>query len=205
MVERKDPRVAVRPTLSLFLATPTGYADVPDQTLTSDGASLAEVVLQDVTGDGRPDLIIPSVKIGVFAIIRILTSRKANVGFMLHPWVPGQKKFALKSTAERTLTFDLDLAGKSELQAINMTGDYDGDGQSDLLFGVSAQELSIFRGTNHREHLFEDDALAKINVRAMGSARSVDLDGHKRSDIVMWYSGTPEHKSEIAVIHNQVK
>ena len=193
-------------TVYLFRASATGYADTPDQTLISDGASIAELVLQDITGDGHPDLIIPSVKIGVFAIIRMLTSHKANVGFLLHPFVPAQKKFALKPTADRTLVFDLDLAGKTDdLQAIDMTGDFDADGQKDLVFGVADQSLAIFRGAKQRDHLFEDEALAQINVRAFGSALPVDLDGHGRSDVVLWYAGTPEHKNEIAVIHNRVK
>jgi hypothetical protein len=190
-------------TVYLFRGGSGGFSATPDQVLATDGASLTGVQLEDLTGDGRPDLIVPSVKIGLFAIVRMLTSKKLKVNFQLHPWGSVEKKFALKPTAERALTFDLDLSGKSsDPQVIDLHGDYDGDGRADLAFGTDEEELSLYAG-GRPGALFADDPLVQIPVRAYGSALPVDLDGKRRSDLVLWYPGTPGHKHELAVVHNR--
>ena len=51
------------------------YAEKADQIIKSQGASGTAVELIDLTADGHPDLVVPSVNIGVLAIIRILTTK----------------------------------------------------------------------------------------------------------------------------------
>src|SRR5205823_3333533 len=53
-----------------------GWAAEPDQTLKVEGLGGGDTVEPiDLTGDGHPDLIVPTVSLGVWTIIRMLTTR----------------------------------------------------------------------------------------------------------------------------------
>ncbi|MBS2032538.1 MAG: VCBS repeat-containing protein [Deltaproteobacteria bacterium] len=190
-------------TVFVYLGTPEGFRDKADQVIHSDGASFAGVQLVDLTGDGKPDLVMPSVKIGLFAIVRMLTSKSIKVVWQLYPMGP-DRKFAAKPTADRDMVLKLDLEGHTDLQAIDMEGDYDGDGVRDLAFGTDADELSLFKGGAPGE-LFSDSPVARVPVRAYGQLLAVALDGGKRTDVVLWYPGTRGHKTEIAVVRSKLK
>src|SRR5258708_3634777 len=123
-----------------------GYAQQPAQVLESEGIGLLETQLLDLTGDGRPDLIVPYTSFGVFALIRMLTAKSVRVDFQVFPFDPKLRGFAEKPAAHRALTFHLSLAGDSDLQAVNLAADYTGDGKPDLAFGTAEDELSIFPG-----------------------------------------------------------
>jgi len=190
-------------TALVYLGTPGGFHDTPDQTIHSDGASFAGVQLVDVTGDGKPDLLMPSVKIGLFSIVRMLTSKSIKVVWQLYP-MGTNHRFAPKPTADRDMVLKLDLEGHTDMQAIDMDGDYDGDGQRDLAFGTDADELSLYKGGASGD-LFADEPMAKVPVRAFGQLLAVPLDGGKRTDLVLWYPGTRGHKKEIAVVRAKLK
>lgn len=177
-----------------------GYAETPDQVLRGEGATGTDVELFDVTGDGRPDLVVPSVNIGIFAIIKILLNRTLSINFQVFPFLPAKRRFADKPAAERELSFTLNLSGAADIQAIDMFGDYNGDKRVDLAFGTGDDELSVFLGGQGT--LFADSAASKIPVRAVGRIESVDLDDKGRSDILLYYPSTKGHRGEIMLLRN---
>jgi hypothetical protein len=178
-----------------------GYAREPAQVLKSEGVGPLEVQLLDVTGDGRPDLIVPSMNFGVLAFIRVLTTKTVKVVFQVIPFLPEQRRFADEPLAERELKFRLSLSGDADLQAVDFSGDYDGDKRPDLLFGTGEEELSVFlsRGASA---VVADEAAEKIDVRAMGVVQPVDLDGKGRSDVLLHFPSTRGHRGEIVVLVN---
>ncbi len=190
---------AAKTTVSAFYATPSGFGVKPDQVIETDGASLAAVQLADITGDGKVDLLIPSMKISLFSIIRVLTSSSMKVDFQLHA-LGATKRFAAKPSASRGLVFRLKLdSNSSDLQAIDMTGDFDGDGHADLAFGNGPEELALYRGGSATE-VFSEEPMTTISVRAYGHAAPAALDGGKRSSLVLFYPRTLEHQHEISVV-----
>jgi hypothetical protein len=179
-----------------------GYPDKPDQVIRNEGASGTEVELFDVTGDGRTDLVVPSVNIGVMAIIRILTTKRLKVNFQVFPFDPARRRFAERPAAERELKFKLSLSGESGAQAADMRGDYNGDHRPDLAFGTDDDELSIFPGTGGSE-LFDDDALEEIAVPSFGVIEALDLDRQGKTDLVMHYPNTRGQRGNIVVLVNR--
>ncbi len=178
-----------------------GYAREPAQVLKSEGVGPLEVQLLDVTGDGHPDLIVPSMSFGVLAFIRVLTTKSVKVVFQIFPFLPKARRFAEEPLAERTLKFRLSLSGDADLQAVDFSGDYDGDKKPDLAFGTGDEELSIFlsRGASA---VVAEEASEKVEVRAMGVVEPVDLDGKGRSDLLLHYPSTRGHRGEIVVLVN---
>ncbi len=178
-----------------------GYARESAQVLKSEGIGPLDVQLLDVTGDGHPDLLVPSMNFGVFALIRVLTTKTVKVVFQVFPFLPKQRRFAEEPLAERTLKFRLSLSGDSDLQAVDFSGDYDGDKKPDLAFGTSEDELSIFL-SGGASAVVADEASEKVQVRAMGVLLPVDLDGKGRSDLVLYFPSTKGHRGEIVVLVN---
>ena len=179
-----------------------GYPQRPDQLIRSEGASGTEVELHDVTGDGRTDLVVPSVNIGVMAIIRILTTKSVKVNFQVFPFDASARRFAQQPAAERELKFRLSLSGETGVQAADMRGDYNGDRRPDLVFGTDDDELSLFSGTG-AAGLFEDDALERIEAPAFGTVEAVDLDRQGKSDMVLYYPFTRAQRKELVVLFNR--
>jgi len=190
---------SAKTSVLVFYATNDGFGDKPDQTIETDGVSVSSVQLADITGDGQLDLLVPSMKLGLFSIIRMLTSSSMKVDFRLYPMGP-KKRFAAEPTATRDLIFQLSLnENQSDLQAVDMTGDFDGDGHPDLAFGVGRDELALYTGGRAKE-VFSAEPMTKVAVRAFGHALPISLDGGKRSDLVLWYPETEAHEHELSVV-----
>jgi FG-GAP-like repeat len=191
---------SAKTTVAVYGATSEGFPAKADQLIETDGASVAAVQLADITGDGRPDLLVPSVQMGLFAIIRVLTSSSMRVDFHLHALAATGRRFAPKPTASRDLSFQLNLnENNSDLQAVDMSGDFDGDGHLDLAFGVGRDELALYRGGKANE-LFSADPVATVAVRAFGHAITAPLDGGARSALVLWYPETKGHQHELSIV-----
>ena len=178
------------------------YPDRADQVIRNEGASGTEVELFDVTGDGRTDLVVPSINIGVLAIIRVLTTKTLKVNFQVFPFDAKTRRFGEQPAAERELKFKVSLSGEAGAQAVDLRGDYNGDRRPDLAFGTDDNELSIFAGTGVAG-LFDEDAGETIAVPAFGQLESVDLDHTGKSDMILHYPRTRAHKREIVVLINR--
>jgi hypothetical protein len=192
---------SVTTTTYVFFGRKGGeYAPAPDQVLKGEGATGTDVELFDLTGDGRPDLVVPSVNIGIFAIVKILLNRTLSINFQVFPFLPAKRRFAETPAAERELSFTLNLSGVADIQAIDMLGDYNGDKRVDLAFGTGDEELSIFLGGQGT--LFADNPATRIPVRAVGRLTSVDLDKKGKSDMLLYYPATKGHRGEVVLLRN---
>jgi len=177
-----------------------GYDAKPAQLLETQGIGLLQPQLIDLTGDGRPDLVVPETSFGVFALIRMLAAKTAKVNFQVFPFEREKRRFAEDPAFERSLVFRIPVAGGADLQALSLDADVTGDLRPDLVFGSSDDELSIFPATRSGE--FAPEAVEVVPVLATAQLEAVDLENKGRSDLVLHYPQTLGHRGEIVVLVN---
>lgn len=192
---------SARSTNYVFFGRKDGFSREPAQILESEGVTIFQTQLVDLTGDGRPDLVVPYTSFGVFALIRMLTAKTARVDFQIFPFEPRLRRFAADPISDRDLKFRIPLSGESDLQAVNLTADVTGDGKPDLIFGSSEEQLDIHPALGGGE--FAAAPAETVEVRAAGVLEAVDLDGKGRSDLILYYPKTRGHRSEIVVLTNR--
>lgn len=177
-----------------------GYDAKPAQLLETQGIGLLQPQLIDLTGDGRPDLVVPETSFGVFALIRMLAAKTAKVNFQVFPFEREKRRFAEDPAFERSLVFRIPVAGGADLQALSLDADVTGDRRPDLVFGSSDDELSIFPATRSGE--FATEAVEVVPVLATAQLEAVDLESKGRSDLILHYPQTLGHRGEIVVLVN---
>ena len=192
---------SARSTSYVFFGRKDGFSQKPAEVLESEGVSLFQTQIVDLNGDGRPDLIVPYTSFGVFALIRMLTTKTAKVDFQIFPFDAKSRRFTPDPISDRELKFHIPLSGDSDLQAISMTADVTGDGKPDLIFGSSDEQLDIYPALGRGE--FAASPAESIEVRASGVLEAVDLDGKGRSDLILHYPKTRGHRSEVVVLINR--
>src|SRR6267378_2539563 len=77
---------SARNTSYVFFGRKDGFSQKPAEILQSERFVLLQTQIIDLTGDGRPDLVVPTTSFGVFALIRMLTAKTAKVNFQIFPF-----------------------------------------------------------------------------------------------------------------------
>jgi hypothetical protein len=190
-----------RGVVNVYWGKPGGYGDKPDQVIISEGTASAGAMFWDVNGDGRKDLVLPSVKISVAAIIRFLITRSIKVYFNLY-LLGEDGTFADRPDYTKEIKFKIDFSGESDDQATDLEGDYNNDKRTDFVFATEENELSIFLGVDEKDRLFSKKAKAKVKADAYGELSSHDLNGDGYSDMVIHYPQSKERKGTLEVLVN---
>ncbi|MEO6953250.1 MAG: FG-GAP-like repeat-containing protein [Polyangia bacterium] len=177
-----------------------GYGDSPDQTLKSDGFGGSDIEPMDLTGDKRPDLIVPTVTMGVWSVIRMLTTKMVVVKFQVYPF--GAQHRFVESPTVRELKFKFSLSGDSDVPAVEMHGDYNGDKRPDLAFGSGDSELGIYPGID-AESIVTKEPIEKVKVDTRGRLIAIDLDDKGKDDIILYYPSTTSLRKNIMVLQNR--
>ncbi len=191
-----------RGVINIFWGKPEGYSTVPDQVIISEGTASDRVLIRDVNGDGRKDLILPSVKISITSIIRWLITRRIPIYFNI--FLLGENcMFSDRPDFTKEVKFKIDWSGESDSQAMALKGDFNGDKRKDFVFATDEDELSIYLGVEDKDRLFSKKPVTKINADAFGVLNTYDLNGDGYSDMIIHYPETKERKGMIQVLMNQ--
>ena len=190
-----------RGVINIYWGNPDGYPDVPDQVIISEGTASARTMFFDVNGDGRKDLVLPSVKFSVAALIRILITRNIKVYFNIY-LLGEDGKFSDRPDFTKEVKYKIDFSGESDDQATDLEGDYNGDKRTDFVFATGENELSIFLGVEDKNRLFSKKAVAKVKADAYGEVTHHDLNNDGYSDMVISYPQSKERKGTLEVLIN---
>ncbi|MDZ7859938.1 MAG: VCBS repeat-containing protein [Candidatus Krumholzibacteriota bacterium] len=191
----------LRGVLNIFRGSPDDYSDSPQQVIISEGTASAETMISDVNGDGRLDLIMPSVKISITSIIRILLTRSLPINFNIF-LLNKDGSFSERPDFSKEVKLKIDFSGETDTPAMNLEGDYDGDKRKDFVYATDEDELSIYRGVEDEDKLFSDDAAVEINVNAFGRLSVYDLNDDDYSDIIIRYNVNTEYDGTATVLIN---
>jgi hypothetical protein len=190
-----------RGVINIYYGGPDGYSAEQDQVIISEGTASSISFIRDVNGDGRRDLILPSVKISISAIIRFLITRSVPIHlniFLLNE----EGRFSDRADFTKEVKFKIDLSGDSDTQAMDLDGDYNGDKRKDFVFATDEDELSIYLGITGGDRLFSKKPVTKVEANAFGQLSSPDLNNDGYSDMIIYYPQNKDRKGMVEVLIN---
>lgn len=193
-----------RGVVNVFWGTAGGYKENPDQVIISEGTASARTMFLDVNGDGRKDLVLPSIKFNIAAIIRILVTRSIQVNFNIF-LLNADGRLSERPDFTKEVKFKIDLSGESDDQAVDLEGDYNGDKRTDFVFATNENELSVYLGVRDGDRLFSQRPAVKVNADAYGELESHDLNGDGFSDMVIYYPQNKDRQGTLEVLLNLQK
>jgi hypothetical protein len=184
---------------SVYLNRDGNLPSQPDVRVEHDGFA-STLLAKDVNGDGKRDLLFPLVKIGVRNLIRNLLTDRADVSLQVHLY-RNQGIYASAPDWMRSFGYEIDMSDGIVLQGVwpNVEGDFDGDGNADLLV-VGNDEVAVYLATPGL--LFARDPVARIPVQTSSHVIVRDLTDNRRADIVMWYREPSTWQGVIKVLIN---
>lgn len=191
-----------RGVINIFWGKPGGYGAVPDQVIISEGTASDRALIRDVNGDGRKDLILPSIKISITSIIRWLITRSIPINFNIF-LMKESGVFSDQPDFTKEVKFKIDWSGESDTQAMDLDGDFNGDKRKDFVFATDEDILSVYLGVEDGERLFSNKPVAEVNADAFGVLNTYDLNNDGYSDMVIHYPQAKERKGMVQVLMNQ--
>ena len=192
-----------RSVINLFWGRAEGYPTVPDQVMISEGSVSVDMNLRDVNGDGMLDMILPSLRISITAIIRMLITRNIPVTFNIFLYHDGQK-YSDRPDFEKEVKFKIDFSGESDTQAMTLDGDFNGDGINDFVLATDQEELSIYLGDqSNPKELFSKRPASEVPADAFGELIAEDLNNDGYSDMILHYPNTKDMKGFVEVLMNR--
>lgn len=162
------------------------FPDEPDQTLEPDG-TLAVLDIQDLNRDGKVDLMIPTVQVGLRSIIGMLLNRRVNIDARV--FLLGEDdRYPDDPTIKRTLVIPFTFEG-GPTSPVYEIDDFNGDGYYDLLSSLEETRLVVFWGK--QKDLFDASISARFNVILPQDGELVmshHLNRDRKCDLIVTYS-----------------
>jgi hypothetical protein len=187
MVTQTSGTINLKTETQVYLATgPFNYPPAPNARVTRTG-SFASAALRDTNGDKKLDLIFISVPLGIGNIINYFLRQKVTVEAAVYEY--GPDGLADKPSRKAALTLD---APEGRERSAYAMGDFDGDGFLDAAVGTGAQMMSFYRGSS-REFL-STSPWVKLEMPTFGIARTGDLDGNGKEDLLLIHPSGPNEK-----------
>lgn len=192
-----------RGVVSVWWGGPEGFGVDPDQMIISEGTASVGARFMDVNGDGRKDLVLPSIKFSIAAIIRILVTRSIKVYFNIF-LLNEDNRLSERPDFTKEVKFKIDLSGESDSQAMDLEGDYNGDKRTDFVFATGKDELAVYLGeAAGKNRLFSKNPAAKIRADAYGELNSHDLNDDGYFDMIIYYPESKKMKGTLEVLVNR--
>ncbi|MBI3327367.1 MAG: VCBS repeat-containing protein [Nitrospinae bacterium] len=171
----------------------------PDAQIEHEGFGTT-LLVKDINGDGKRDLIFPLVKIGVANLVRNLLTSRVDVSLFAHLY-QGQPAYLPAADWTRTFGYQVDMSDGVRLEGAwpNIEGDFDGDGRADLLVSGN-HELSVYLAIAGAS--FAPDPAIRLKVKTSPYLLVRDLNNDGLADILMWYDREPEWRGVMKVLMN---
>ena len=146
------------------------------------GGLLSGVSLQDLDGNGYDDMIIWSIRMGLWPIVDILVRKVVHLesAYYYPTWPQG---FPEKPASRMSHEFRIDMKQQHFFKGLvpNSDGDFNGDGIKDLVAGKDMETGGIYLGRPGEG--FASRSWATIKTAGVNYVMTGDLDGNGLCDI----------------------
>lgn len=174
-------------------------ASVPDARVQHEGFGTT-LLLKDLNRDGKKDLLFPLVKIGVGNLMRNLLSSRVDVSLFAHLY---ESRSVYRATASwtRSFSYQVDMSDGIMLEGAwpNLEGDFDGDGEADLLVSGDG-EIRVYPAT--AGDFFAREPSIQVKMKTSPHLLVKDLNHDGLADLLLWYDRDPELTGVIKVLMN---
>lgn len=192
LVTQTEGTINLKVQTQVYVADkPFTYPESPTAQFTNKG-SFTTPALLDVNQDGKSDVILMSVPLGLRNIINYFFRKKLSVQIDVYLYTG--RGFSEEPSFRTHITME---APEGRERMAYTMGDFTGDGQLDAAMGIGAEELAIYEGDS--KTFLSAKPWKTLAIPAFGVARSEDLDGSGTDDIVLFHP-SGDHKKRIEVI-----
>ena len=178
-----------------------GFNKKPGQTIITEGVIGPRIL--DMDGDGRKDIVLPSVRMGLNNFINMLTSKQINMNIGIY-LQDKNGRYPVQPTKVKAVTFKLDVSnmGKNArpVMAFGKFGNSRGYG---LVVASKEERVSVY--LPDRYSVLGDNPAVNLSVKAPSEMELVDMNGDGADDIVMSYRRVAENAREVDVFLSKVR
>jgi hypothetical protein len=162
----------------------TAFRIEPDQVFALEGFTLP--IVRDLDGRGRIDLVLVNVEINFWTAVKAVVARSVSADAMVYR-MGADGRYPAQPNEQETFSVKFSL-GRFSHRPMSLFGDFNGDGQLDLLLSQGKDELGLYWGRKGRFWNGKPDATVKGNFPiAAVRARVLDVDGDGRDDLLLTY------------------
>lgn len=177
----------------IYLAQgPFKYPETPDSKFETKG-SFTTVELADVDGDGKSDLVLVRISLGVRNIINYFLRKRVSIEVAVHYF--RSDGFAQRADESTSITID---APDGREQSAYATGDFDGDGRLDVMIGTGEENLVFYQGA--QSAFLSSRPWITLEIPTFGVARIADLNGNEADDVILHHpNGAHKRRVDLLV------
>jgi len=160
------------------------FPEKPDQTIITEGVVGPRIY--DVNGDGRQDILLPSIKLGITNFINMLTSKQVNMEIGIY--VQGNNgRYPDQPTKVKSVSFKLDISslGRNARPVMEM-GKFTKTAGYGLAVVSKEDRVSVY--LPDRYSFISDNPGLELKVDAPTVMKLTDLNGDGVDDMIMTYN-----------------
>ena len=161
------------------------FSKTPDYYIEPDGTQMV-IDIFDFNHDGRMDFLIPTIKIGVTSVIKMLLTRSVNFEaqlFLMH------NNAGYTAKAEQKIDMNVKFSFRGGAASpIYEVADLTGDGLLDILTSVDEEKLLIYHGSRAKIFRKNTKDAYRIALPQDGTlVKAVELNDDNRVDVIIRY------------------
>ncbi len=178
--------------------------DTPHQTISSEKEA-SDVSFCDLDDDGKKEMIMPSYGFSLGSVVKMLLSKSLKFNLYIRS-LGKENTYPDRPNREMKLSVKVSLSGSGDEdnQALEFSGDFNGDGLGDLFFASGDNILKFFLG--RRGDFFADKPQYEMGIEVpAGRSMIIDLNKDDKSDMIISFGKERgELKGKVVVLFSNM-